>query len=31
MFTNISTTGQDRLVGTLMEEERVRRRVLLDA
>lgn len=30
-FTNISTTGQDRLVGTLMEEERVRRRVLLDA
>ena len=30
-FTTISTTGQDRLVGTLIEEERVRRRVLLDA
>lgn len=30
-FTTISTTGQDRLVGTLMEEERIRRRVLADA
>lgn len=31
VFTNISTTGQDRLVGTLLEEERVRRRVFMDA
>lgn len=30
-FTTISTAGQDRIVGTLLEEERVRRRVFADA
>jgi c-di-GMP-binding flagellar brake protein YcgR len=30
VFTTISTSGQDRLVGTLLEEERVRRRVFAD-
>lgn len=30
-FTTISTSGQDRIVGTLLEEERVRRRVFADA
>lgn len=30
-FTTISITGQDRLVGTLMEEDRIRRRILADA
>lgn len=30
VFTTISTRGQDRIVGTLMEEERVRRRIFSD-
>lgn len=30
-FTTISTRGQDKIVGTLLEEERVRRRVFADA
>ncbi|MEO1232332.1 MAG: hypothetical protein AAFZ18_25880, partial [Myxococcota bacterium] len=30
-FTTISTRGQDKIVGTLLEEERIRRRVFADA